>query len=989
MKHRTHVVGSLLVALAVGTGVSVQGPPPRTASASAGSSAVAVVGGLRIESAEFEQALQRALQRYRDRNRAELDPHLEPTVRRQVLESLIRQRLLVLDGRRRGVTVRDAEVEAELRRDPMFQRNGGFDEAKYLALKASNPTGFTRAMALAKEALASRKLNEQMELEVRPDEAAIRAEMERQLGHASIEFQALRRSDFDGRYPEPREAEVQAYYAAHAERFRRPEQATLSAILVDRPAMSDSMGATDAGFRAWDQRMRARADSALAAIGAGAGFGDLARLYGGVKANIPLRRDLLPDFWRGNARDLAAVFAAAPGTVLREPVRAALGWALVRVDAALPPHVAPLREVAQEIRGELRSEARAKAYDRELQPVYEAARDSLRGDGYRLRYAVADPASFVPGEPNARDLDRYYRAHLADYSSYDKSSGSVVETPLAVVRDEVRRRWLQEQGREQARGAAERLRDVWSRDRRDALLERSMTRVREIGPVPAASPIDSGQTGQDLTRALTARNGKTGVGMVASGGAFVVYDLREVIRGYLPTLEQARPLLASFLDARWQAEDEAAAKDLFEKDPGPYRLPGVLHFSRALVEPPPVMEVELSRDEVERYYRSHVRDFSVEELVRVRHILISPSGPGSDADAAARAKAEAILKRVRAGEDFAKLASEFSDDAATREDGGDVGVFRRGQMLENFERAAFAMRLGDIAGPVRTDVGYHIMECLEHAPPVVHPIEEAYANVAFACARDKANRLAKERGDQIYKNLKNVADAKAVAQRLKLMVMPSEHSIGRFGPYGAELRPYIRKLETIRPGQLYPGTQWYEGLGQAITWVDSLEPPRMPSWGEVKEQAVERYRQVMNQRALLSKKSELDSLFASGWSFDSVAALSGGPERVADAPAGSQLAGLGGRSLLDSLVFGRSRGPALQTGQVSDWVEFPGGYAKLRVTQRLAPDPENFARRLELRRQLVSWRKQNEFFDRLKARYPVQILDGELRATALPEPTEQ
>jgi peptidyl-prolyl cis-trans isomerase D len=411
-------------------------------------------------------------------------------------------------------------------------------------------------------------------------------------------------------------------------------------------------------------------------------------------------------------------------------------------------------------------------------------------------------------------------------------------------------------------------------------------------------------------------------------------------------------------------------------------------FTRLVVEPPPLLDVELTRDEVERFYRAHINDYSVQELVRVRHILISPTGPGADADAAARRKAEDILKRARAGEDFVRLAAEFSDDPATRDGGGDVGVFRHGQMREGFERAAFAMRAGDITGPVRTEVGYHVMECLEYVPATIHPIAQVYANVAHDCALKKANRLAGQRADSIYKTLKSVADAKAVARRLHLEIMAADHRIGQYGLYDLDLRPYIKKLETLEPGQLYPGTQLYIGLGQVISWVDSIVPPRLPSWEEAKGQAVERYRRQVGERALLGKKAELDSMLAGGWSLDSLAMLWGGLEKSQEAPAGSELRGLGGRSVLDSLVFGRERPPVLEPGQVSDWIDFPGGYSKLRVAERLAPDPEDLARRVELRRQLVLWRKLNEYFDRLKARYPVEILDGELRATALPEPTE-
>ena len=982
----------ILAALAASTGAGAQTPAAKTAPASArgagGPSAVATVGALRIEGAELEQQVSQAFQIYRDRNRTELDPQLEPLVRRQVLENLIRQRLLALDGRRRGIQVSEAEADAQLRRDPALQQDGVFNEAKYLAIKASNPTGFAQAIASIKDALAARKMSEQMERETRPDGAAIRAEIERQLTRASIEYLALRRRDFDGRYPEPREAEIQAYYAANGERYRRPEQATLSVILVNRPAMSDSMGATDAGFRAWGQRMRARADSALAAIRTGAKFADLAPLHGGMMTSITFRRDPLPDFWRGGPRDLTAVFAAAPGTVLPEPVRAGSGWALVRVDAVTPPHIAPLREVAREIRRELRSGARGRLDDRELRAIYEAARDRLRGDGYRLRYALADTASFSPGESTPQDLDRFYRAHLADYSSYDKASGAVVEKPFAAVRDEIRRRWLQERRRQLTRGAAERLRDAWIRGKRDAAIERSMALVREIGPVPAGGAIDSGQAGQDLADALARRGGRTGVAMITTAGGYLVYDLREVVAGYIPTFEQARPLLAPRLDALRTVEDEAAAKAAFEKDPAAYRLPGTLRFTRVLVEPPPLLDVELSRDEVERYYRARLNEYSVQELVRIRHILISPTGPGPDADAAARRKAEDVLNRVRTGEDFARLAAEFSDDPATRDNGGDVGVFRHGQMREGFERAAFAMRPGDITGPVRTEVGYHILECLEYLPPIIHPIAAVYANVAYDCARKKADRLAGQRADSIYRTLKSVADAKAVARRLKLEMLPSDHTLGRLGLYNDQLLPYIKKLETLKAGQLYPGTQFYEGLGQVITWVDSIVPARLPAWEEAKGQAVERYRREVGQTALVAKKAELDSMLAVGWSFDSLATLWGGREKFTEAPAGSELRGLGGKALLDSLVFGRERAPVLEPGQVSDWVEFPGGYSKLRIVERLAPNPEDLARRVELRRQLVLWRKLNVYFDRLKARYPVEILDGELRATTLPEPTE-
>jgi parvulin-like peptidyl-prolyl isomerase len=81
---------------------------------------------------------------------------------------------------------------------------------------------------------------------------------------------------------------------------------------------------------------------------------------------------------------------------------------------------------------------------------------------------------------------------------------------------------------------------------------------------------------------------------------------------------------------------------------------------------------------------------------------------------AARQKVEDILKRVRAGEDFAALAKEFSEDPGSRAQGGDLGWFGRGEMVKEFEDAAFALKEGEVSGIVESPFGYHIIKVEEH-----------------------------------------------------------------------------------------------------------------------------------------------------------------------------------------------------------------------------------------------------------------------------------
>lgn len=97
------------------------------------------------------------------------------------------------------------------------------------------------------------------------------------------------------------------------------------------------------------------------------------------------------------------------------------------------------------------------------------------------------------------------------------------------------------------------------------------------------------------------------------------------------------------------------------------------------------------------------------KTVRFRQVVIAPE-PSQSAVDAARVKAEALLDSINSGVDFAELAMRHSDDPGTRELGGDLGWFRRGRMVREFEDAAFALFDGEVSDLVRTDFGYHIIK---------------------------------------------------------------------------------------------------------------------------------------------------------------------------------------------------------------------------------------------------------------------------------------
>jgi len=105
------------------------------------------------------------------------------------------------------------------------------------------------------------------------------------------------------------------------------------------------------------------------------------------------------------------------------------------------------------------------------------------------------------------------------------------------------------------------------------------------------------------------------------------------------------------------------------------------------------------------------------EQVRARHILISVAADASEADKQiALAEAVSVTQRLRAGDDFAELALQVSDDTGSAQQGGDLGFFARGQMVTEFEDAAFSLPIGEISDPVLSQFGYHIIEVLETQP---------------------------------------------------------------------------------------------------------------------------------------------------------------------------------------------------------------------------------------------------------------------------------
>lgn len=138
-----------------------------------------------------------------------------------------------------------------------------------------------------------------------------------------------------------------------------------------------------------------------------------------------------------------------------------------------------------------------------------------------------------------------------------------------------------------------------------------------------------------------------------------------------------------------------------------------------------VGKIEVTEKDMSMYYKAHPEEFKTPEMVRARHILIKINKESSEEEKKkAREKAEGILKRIRSGEDFAKLASEFSDDPGSKTRGGDLGFFPKGRMVPDFEKVAFSMKPGEVSDIVETPYGFHIIKVEERKEAELQPYEK-------------------------------------------------------------------------------------------------------------------------------------------------------------------------------------------------------------------------------------------------------------------------
>lgn len=151
-------------------------------------------------------------------------------------------------------------------------------------------------------------------------------------------------------------------------------------------------------------------------------------------------------------------------------------------------------------------------------------------------------------------------------------------------------------------------------------------------------------------------------------------------------------------------------------------------LANELIKEEVLNKIKIDEGQAKEYYEKNLVRFKTPDQVRARHILVKMTAPASaEEKEKAREKAEGLLKKIKAGEDFAKLAEAFSDDPASKDKGGDLGFLAREMKTTPFvnaaEKAALALKPGEVSGAIETPFGYRIIKVEEEKKGEILPFE--------------------------------------------------------------------------------------------------------------------------------------------------------------------------------------------------------------------------------------------------------------------------
>ena len=279
---------------------------------------------------------------------------------------------------------------------------------------------------------------------------------------------------------------------------------------------------------------------------------------------------------------------------------------------------------------------------------------------------------------------------------------------------------------------------------------------------------------------------------------------------------------------------EEEVKAYFDENQADYKTAPALKARYIVFRPGAYKSrVQVTDEEIERYYEENQAEFFSPERVEARHILVKVAPDADEADVeAARRKAAAIHAQAVQGEDFAELAKAHSE-GPSRNQGGYLGFFERGRMVQPFEEAAFGLQAGEISAPVRTDFGWHVIKVETHAPAETLSLEASQDRIRGLLSDREARGLALEEAESAYDMSYGGDDLLVAAERFGVTVATTDWVDRGDSVEGvADPRQFLETAFELEP----MGISEVAEIGDAFYLIQTLEkrPAMVPAFETVR-----------------------------------------------------------------------------------------------------------------------------------------------------------
>jgi peptidyl-prolyl cis-trans isomerase D len=372
-------------------------------------------------------------------------------------------------------------------------------------------------------------------------------------------------------------------------------------------------------------------------------------------------------------------------------------------------------------------------------------------------------------------------------------------------------------------------------------------------------------------------------------------------------------------------------------------------------------QTPVTTQDLQAYYDQHRDEYRLPEQVKVSHILIKTPLPAADgkvddkAVEAARVKAEDVLKQVKAGGDFAKLAEKYSDDPGSAKNGGSLGLIGRGRTVPEFEKAAFSLPKGQISDLVKSSYGYHIIRVDDKQDAHMKTLEEVKGDIEPILKQQKAQRAAENAANALVKQARaDGLDKAAAAQGMGVVTTDFVGKDANLPGIGSSPQ-FMEAIFMAREKAPVDSVAFPQGF--AVYEVEGVKPPATPTFDEIRPRVESEFK---NERAgvLLSQKTqELSDRAKASHDLKKAAKELGATVKTSELvlPDG-QVPDIGSMAGAASVVF------TMKPGDISAPVNLGGSGAVLSVVQKQDPTDAEFAEKKDQIRDSLIQTRENEQF---------------------------